>query len=109
VIGNKLDKEANRQVQAGVVRAWCYEHGDIPYFETSALENISVDNARENHRIMSSPCQTPLAVQEEPSSFRTSKQTIREVLMVEIRRRKAAVADIFIRISMLLLTQCTFS
>jgi len=29
--------------------------------------------------------------------------------MVERRRVKAAVADIFIRISMLLLTQCTFS
>jgi hypothetical protein len=45
VIGNKLDKESNRQVQAATVRQWCRENGDIPYFETSALENISVDNA----------------------------------------------------------------
>jgi Ras-related protein Rab-7A len=27
------------------VRQWCRENGDIPYYETSALENISVDNA----------------------------------------------------------------
>ena len=45
VIGNKLDKESNRQVQNATVKQWCRENGDIPYFETSALENISVDNA----------------------------------------------------------------
>ena len=45
MIGNKLDKESNRQVQAATERQWCRENGDIPYFETSALENISVDNA----------------------------------------------------------------
>ena len=45
VIGNKLDKEANRQVLSSTVRQWCRENGDIPYYETSALENISVDNA----------------------------------------------------------------
>lgn len=45
VIGNKLDKEANRQVQSATVKQWCRENGDIPYYETSALENISVDNA----------------------------------------------------------------
>lgn len=27
------------------MRQWCRENGDIPYYETSALENISVDNA----------------------------------------------------------------
>lgn len=27
------------------VQAWCRENGDIPYYETSALQNISVDNA----------------------------------------------------------------
>jgi len=32
-------------VQASTVRQWCRENGDIPYYETSALENISVDNA----------------------------------------------------------------
>ena len=27
------------------MKQWCRENGDIPYYETSALENISVDNA----------------------------------------------------------------
>ncbi len=26
-------------------KAWCKENGDIPYYETSAVENIAVDNA----------------------------------------------------------------
>ena len=32
-------------MQASTARAWCRENGDIPYFEASALENTSVDNA----------------------------------------------------------------
>ncbi len=32
-------------MQASAVKQWCRENGDIPYYETSALENISVDNA----------------------------------------------------------------
>ena len=44
-MGNKVDKEANRQVTQQEARQWCKDNGDIPYFETSALENISVDNA----------------------------------------------------------------
>jgi Ras-related protein Rab-7A len=45
VIGNKLDKEVNRQVSTAEARQWCKDNGDIPYYETSALENISVDSA----------------------------------------------------------------
>lgn len=45
VIGNKLDKESLRQVSFEDARKWCKANGDIPYFETSALENISVDHA----------------------------------------------------------------
>jgi Ras-related protein Rab-7A len=45
VIGNKLDKEGLRQVSSEDARRWCKENGDIPYFETSALENIAVDTA----------------------------------------------------------------
>ena len=45
LIGNKLDKEANRQVSTEDARRWCVENGNIPYFETSALENIQVDGA----------------------------------------------------------------
>ena len=32
-------------MQSATAKQWCRENGDIPYFETSALENISVDNA----------------------------------------------------------------
>ena len=45
VIGNKCDREQNRVVTQQAARQWCRENGDIPYFETSAIENISVDNA----------------------------------------------------------------
>jgi Ras-related protein Rab-7A len=45
VMGNKLDKEMSRQVTSAEARQWCKDNGDIPYFETSAIENISVDNA----------------------------------------------------------------
>lgn len=45
MIGNKLDKEGLRQVSSEDARKWCRENGDIPYFETSALENIAVDTA----------------------------------------------------------------
>jgi hypothetical protein len=43
LLGNKVDKESDRKVKAADARAWCKENGDIPYYETSALENISVD------------------------------------------------------------------
>lgn len=45
VIGNKLDRESERKVKSTDARAWCKENGDIPYFETSAKENVSVDDA----------------------------------------------------------------
>lgn len=32
-------------MKAQDAKAWCKENGDMPYYETSALENISVDNA----------------------------------------------------------------
>ena len=45
LLGNKVDRESERKVKANDARAWCKENGDIPYYETSALENISVDTA----------------------------------------------------------------
>ena len=45
VMGNKCDKEDERQVTSDKAREWCRENGNIPYFETSALENLSVDDA----------------------------------------------------------------
>jgi Ras-related protein Rab-7A len=32
-------------VKSSDAKAWCKENGDIPYYETSAVENIAVDNA----------------------------------------------------------------
>lgn len=45
MIGNKLDKETDRKVKTSDAKAWCKENGDMAYYETSAKENISVDDA----------------------------------------------------------------
>lgn len=45
LIGNKLDRENERKVKSADAKAWCKENGDMPYYETSAIENIAVDNA----------------------------------------------------------------
>ena len=45
LIGNKVDREAERKVKSTDARAWCKENGDMPYFECSAKENISVEEA----------------------------------------------------------------
>lgn len=45
LIGNKLDRESERKVKAQDAKAWCKENGNIPYFETSARENVSVEDA----------------------------------------------------------------
>ena len=44
-MGNKAYKEGDRQVSAEQAKSWCAENGNIPYFETSALENTNVDDA----------------------------------------------------------------
>jgi Ras-related protein Rab-7A len=31
-------------VKSADAKAWCKENGNIPYFETSAKENVSVDD-----------------------------------------------------------------
>ncbi|EME27429.1 Ras-related protein RABG3c [Galdieria sulphuraria] len=45
VLGNKSDLEGQRSVPSRRAQQWCVSKGDIPYFETSAKENISVDKA----------------------------------------------------------------
>ena len=45
LIGNKLDRENERKVKSADAKQWCKENGDMPYYETSAIENIAVDNA----------------------------------------------------------------
>lgn len=45
VLGNKIDKEQDRKVPTQKAEAWAKENGNIPYYETSALENVAVDDA----------------------------------------------------------------
>lgn len=44
VLGNKIDMET-RSVTTGRAQTWCQSKGAIPYFETSAKENINVEQA----------------------------------------------------------------
>ena len=44
-MGNKVDKQEDRQITKETAEAWCKEHGDIPFFETSAIANTCVDEA----------------------------------------------------------------
>ncbi|CAI9109195.1 OLC1v1008970C1 [Oldenlandia corymbosa var. corymbosa] len=47
LIGNKVDINGGscRAISEKVVREWCASRGNIPYFETSAKENVNVDYA----------------------------------------------------------------
>ena len=45
LFGNKLDKESDRQVSKDDAEKWCAENSGIPYYETSATENVSVEDA----------------------------------------------------------------
>ena len=45
VMGNKCDRENDRQVSAMSAKDWCEDNNNIPHFETSALENTNVDDA----------------------------------------------------------------
>ena len=45
LIGNKVDKESERRVKATDAKEWCKQNGNIPYYETSAKENIQVEDA----------------------------------------------------------------
>ena len=44
LLGNKVD-ESGRVVSEEEALAWCKENGDMPYFETSAKDNINVEKA----------------------------------------------------------------
>ena len=44
-MGNKIDKEEDRQVTTEEAKTWCRNNGNIPYFETSAMQNTLVDTA----------------------------------------------------------------
>ena len=67
LIGNKVDRESERKVASQKAQAWCKENNDMLYFETSAKEGVSVNEAfvemvkqgikRESHNkiVMSDP------------------------------------------------------
>ena len=45
-MGNKVDKENERQVATEEAASWCKDKGDkIPHYETSATSNTNVDEA----------------------------------------------------------------
>jgi Ras-related protein Rab-7A len=45
LVGNKVDRTEHRQVSKEAIQAWCHQNGDMPYYEASALQNISVEDA----------------------------------------------------------------
>lgn len=44
LIGNKVD-QGNRKVLSEDAESWCKENGGVPYFETSAKDDINVEQA----------------------------------------------------------------
>lgn len=44
LLGNKVDMES-REVQTAEAMAWCAQHCEMAYFETSAKDNINVEKA----------------------------------------------------------------
>ena len=45
VMGNKADLENERAVTKDQVDAWCNQNNSIPHYETSAKDNVGVDQA----------------------------------------------------------------
>ena len=45
VLGNKIDKESERKVDGREGKEWCDANNGIPFYETSAKEGISVEQA----------------------------------------------------------------
>jgi Ras-related protein Rab-7A len=45
LLGNKVDRDADRKVPTAKAQTWCKNHGDIQLFEVSAKENIMVEEA----------------------------------------------------------------
>jgi Ras-related protein Rab-7A len=45
VLGNKIDRENERKVEKREGEEWCQANNNIPFYETSAKEGISVEQA----------------------------------------------------------------
>lgn len=44
-MGNKVDRESERKVSSDKAKQWCKENNNMLYFETSAKEGVSVNEA----------------------------------------------------------------
>ena len=47
VLGNKCDKESDRQVPKSKAEMWCQNNGEHAFFETSAKDDVGVKDAFE--------------------------------------------------------------
>ncbi len=45
LMGNKVDKAEDRNVEMSEAKDWTASNANMPYFETSAMNNTSVDEA----------------------------------------------------------------
>lgn len=45
LVGNKVDRTEQRVISPEAIQTWCRQNGDMPYYEASAIQNISVDDA----------------------------------------------------------------
>lgn len=45
LLGNKIDKEQDRKTDTNTAQDWCRNNNDMLYFETSAKEGVSVEQA----------------------------------------------------------------
>lgn len=48
IIGNKCDKEAEREVTKSKAEIWCQNNGENPFFEASAKDDLGVKEAFES-------------------------------------------------------------
>jgi Ras-related protein Rab-7A len=48
LLGNKADKANERKVPQSKAEEWCKAHGGISYFETSAAQNLNIEDAFRN-------------------------------------------------------------
>jgi len=75
ILGNKIDLEHMRVVNAKKAKEWCKEHGDLLYYETSAKEGLNIDQAfqavarlalSQTEIVKFSPVDQPLIIENEP-------------------------------------------
>eukprot|EP01090_Pellita_catalonica_P013254 TRINITY_DN3093_c0_g1_i3.p1 TRINITY_DN3093_c0_g1~~TRINITY_DN3093_c0_g1_i3.p1 ORF type:complete len:180 (+),score=36.17 TRINITY_DN3093_c0_g1_i3:205-744(+) len=78
VLGNKVDQEDKRMVNKKAAETWSSSHGDIPYFETSAKDDVNVEMAfQKAARVAMSriPDQPPIQIKDVDFTEVTEKKT----------------------------------